>query len=496
MIRLKRGHGRGASTAKPLAGAPLPEAIDGQPWRVTAGMPEVDLAAHTMRVPLGTDAFAAYAQAHEMAHVAFTPPDAVARSHELLTERYGIDTAKVVDAEGFARLVNAVEDARINAMLARLDVVPPKVKAIPPSLLRTIETAPLAEQLTVLASTLNTPDYTAVEKACKFTPNMLRQVRSCLKPVKKHRRRIWGKVGNSYPFSLTTNSIVSLSSLLVNEAARKELDEALAPSDGSPSPGEGKPGSSAPGAASPSEVRDGLDALGSIGSLSDEAIRAAAELVRERTAGEHSAERIEYVLDADTGDTVKWCRMPITRLPLSERLPIRIRMPRNIASDVGAVPYAMHRLTSDQRCFRQKRRLPGGSVLIDASGSMSLSNADLNALLEAMPAAVVATYCGEDEGVNGSLWIIAQNGRRAARTARLSDSYGGNGCDYPALLWLAEQDEPRFWICDGYVIPGEGSSRRAAVAQCMALARSARILRIDTPDALSERFGRRPARLG
>jgi hypothetical protein len=91
-------------------------------------------------------------------------------------------------------------------------------------------------------------------------------------------------------------------------------------------------------------------------------------------------------------------------------------------------------------------------VLIDASGSMHLETAHLREILAAAPAATVAMYSGDD--TTGAVTIIARNGRMSTDLQIAERRYEvgrGNIVDGPALEWLAEQQEPRTWICDGLV---------------------------------------------
>lgn len=163
----------------------------------------------------------------------------------------------------------------------------------------------------------------------------------------------------------------------------------------------------------------------------------------------------EY-LDYKPRDYVPWgtlrptrtARMTITRKP---------RGSSRVWSDEGVIPVAPYRLTVDSRVFARKRRLRGGTVLIDASGSMAFSPEDLAAVIDAAPGATVAAYAGR--GKEGLLAIVAKDGRMATegdinRALMLVDGGArlhGNIVDGPALQWLAKQPAPRIWISDGHV---------------------------------------------
>lgn len=128
-------------------------------------------------------------------------------------------------------------------------------------------------------------------------------------------------------------------------------------------------------------------------------------------------------------------------------------------SDRGAIPTHMHRWAIDRFIFGKKRENKAGiSVLVDVSGSMSLSSHDLVRILEEVPAAIVAKYNqrGDD---HGDLVILAQKGRRVSDAKVGEGSGGGNGIDLPALEWLSRQNGPRYWVSDGGVTgQGDGVS--------------------------------------
>lgn len=145
----------------------------------------------------------------------------------------------------------------------------------------------------------------------------------------------------------------------------------------------------------------------------------------------------------------KWGALTITHKTLVEKLAARhARRPR--PTDMGAVPRYMHRLMCDQRVFgrRRKKKAFQGTVLIDCSGSMQLTEGQVDEMLRRWPAVTVATYNGE--GTKGDLWIVAAKGKRA-RKGELHPPHGGNVVDGPCLDWLSKQKMPRVWISDGGV---------------------------------------------
>lgn len=146
----------------------------------------------------------------------------------------------------------------------------------------------------------------------------------------------------------------------------------------------------------------------------------------------------------------RWGDMNIQDVPLTERLqgdPSR----RVRATDMGAIPRYMHRLPVDQKVFgrRRKHRKFQGTVLIDCSGSMSLTAEEVDEILHRWPAVTIATYSGF--AAEGILRIVAKKGRRAGIQWLGPPAGGSNVIDGPALDWLNTQKGPRVWISDGWV---------------------------------------------
>jgi len=166
---------------------------------------------------------------------------------------------------------------------------------------------------------------------------------------------------------------------------------------------------------------------------------------------------------------------------------MRVEMPRRvarvagylgkgrIASEEGVIPRHPHRLLIDGRVFCRLRRKCGGSVLIDCSGSMSLTSDDLKRMLAHAPGAVVACYSGNT--TDGVLRVLAKDGRQVDEKWIGAPAGGANVIDLPALVWLGGQPKPRIWVCDGEVT-GIGDRQSALNAlECEAICRQRRIVR-------------------
>lgn len=124
---------------------------------------------------------------------------------------------------------------------------------------------------------------------------------------------------------------------------------------------------------------------------------------------------------------------------------------RHVAHESGRVPKNMHRWATDKRIFSTKRHRKGGiALLIDMSGSMSLSLRDIDNILKKVPASIIAGYSGS--GDYGELVVVAKDGRRVGSLSNLRLPGCGNIVDIPALHWLAKQKNTgKYWLTDGGV---------------------------------------------
>ncbi len=178
----------------------------------------------------------------------------------------------------------------------------------------------------------------------------------------------------------------------------------------------------------------------------------------------------------------------IVKMPLTQPLKARVRSKGYRASDAGAVLRYPHRVVTDQQVFRRRVPKPGGSLLIDQSGSMSLSATEIDELIELLPAAIIAGYSGSmSSDGTGDLRIFADKGKRCP--SHLLHSYpqkheragqgfpGGNVIDRDALLWLADQKGPRIWVCDAGVTGVGDEMAKNIITDCFTLVRKHKIIR-------------------
>jgi hypothetical protein len=158
---------------------------------------------------------------------------------------------------------------------------------------------------------------------------------------------------------------------------------------------------------------------------------------------------------------VGWGKITWEDAPMYIPAKFRTMLDHRRKLDAGVVPKHIGRLLSDQRLFDVKRKRPGGTVLIDTSGSMGLSSDDIDKLVMAAPGCTVAVY-GGCSGDDGRMRLLADKGKVAEREYRVRAGHGANLIDGPALMWLAKQNEPRFWVSDGCVT-GTGESTNATL---------------------------------
>lgn len=147
---------------------------------------------------------------------------------------------------------------------------------------------------------------------------------------------------------------------------------------------------------------------------------------------------------------------------------------RDIASDEGSYPKHLSRWVTDpeRRIFSRKTKSLGAVVVMDCSGSMSLSELDLQQLMDNTAGATVLCYStgNRADEENPNAWIVARKNRQVRR---LPDFPGGNGCDAPALRYaLTLRDttkQPIVWVTD-YGVTGKGDvSNDDLISECQSL---------------------------
>ncbi len=184
-------------------------------------------------------------------------------------------------------------------------------------------------------------------------------------------------------------------------------------------------------------------------------------------------ERLKGItLDRHQGPLPRWEELRVEQGVLSVHAPGSIGKKR-IPADTGRHPRRIHRLLTDpkRRIFDRTIKGRGGVVVIDCSGSMSLSQEEIKEILVHAPGATVLGYSDlGDEGTNA--WILAHKGKMVSEAGLESCSMGsGNGVDLPAVEWGVKARQrptsPVIWITDGGVCGKDAGFSDLLAVQCV-----------------------------
>mgnify|MGYP001165528551 FL=1 len=177
----------------------------------------------------------------------------------------------------------------------------------------------------------------------------------------------------------------------------------------------------------------------------------------ERRMREKLLEDMSYMSGRGVG---YWGKMTIHEPPLTVNLQARLKGSRAYRPmDYGYNPKYINRYCIDKKIFKQKQNVKGGTILIDASGSMRFNGDDILEIMNMLPAVNIAMYNGYTS--DGDLRIIAKNGKRVDDNYLDKHSGGGNVVDGPALEWLATMPARRIWVSDMKVFGGSGDTAGA-----------------------------------
>ena len=191
-----------------------------------------------------------------------------------------------------------------------------------------------------------------------------------------------------------------------------------------------------------------IDRLSSIG---EEHIKA------QEKAEQQVGESYEYGNGKEyTDGSNRWYPLYVSKpeLPLAHTGKLGRRV---MYADTGRAIKNIGRLFSDpeERIFTRKTRALGAVVVIDCSGSMSLSEKDIDDMISVSAGATVLCYSSDSKPShdNPNAYVVARKGRRVRK---LPYFHGGNGVDAPALMYgikiLRESSrQPVIWISDEMV---------------------------------------------
>lgn len=164
-------------------------------------------------------------------------------------------------------------------------------------------------------------------------------------------------------------------------------------------------------------------------------------------------EEIKDATPTSVGAGTSWDDLRIHKCPMPRLVPGGLGRKRQ-ASDHGRSPRRIHRILTDpqRRVFDKKKRSNGGVVLIDGSGSMSLSQTDVLNIMAAAPGATVAIYSSYGDVEVPNLYIIGDKGKMVSE---IPPGNIGNGVDGPAAEWAVKARQhpsaPVVWVTDGFV---------------------------------------------
>jgi hypothetical protein len=390
---------------------PLPEAIDGQKWRVGEGGGSCDTVGRVLQVPLGPDRHSRFIRNHELGHAKITPRVAAHKQ----CAKYGVS----MDA------MQICEDLRVHRYLEHAGVSRDGG-------LTSEEMTSLIERVRhsdrqlarILVGSYRTDDFgrALAAMSVRIAPELLQHLQTQVHLIDRRMdsaRNLFRPIG-------FRNATVP--------AAR--LFDTFFPENGK------RPANDLP---------------------------------------------LAQVRTPRNGRVVKWGTMQVRHLPVSLTRAIPPTARHKTYRDEGCTLSAVHRLPIDGRIFSRSRSQKGGTVLIDGSGSMSFSPAELERIVTTAPAATVAVYSGH--GRQGTLTVVARKGRMATADGIQTSRCGsGNIVDGPALEWLAQQPAPRMWVSDGWVTGCHDQTSIDLSADVLRICTHADITRVEKADAVCDQL--------
>jgi hypothetical protein len=138
---------------------------------------------------------------------------------------------------------------------------------------------------------------------------------------------------------------------------------------------------------------------------------------------------------------------------------------------------------------RRVRQKPGGTVVIDASGSMAATAENLTVLARLIPTATIAYYSGEGSNGRGVLAVYADKGKRFSGSLPERTLLGGNSVDLPAVRWMLQHPKPWTFVSDLQF--GGGTLGSEVIAKALLERAQARgdVTIYESLDAAYEAFG-------
>jgi hypothetical protein len=211
-----------------------------------------------------------------------------------------------------------------------------------------------------------------------------------------------------------------------------------------------------------------------------------------RTSGAVSKSRTKSPIGGSYRDVIpSWMKLKVERVPLPDVLGGSLGKKR-IASATGKNPRRIHRMLTDpqRRVFDKTVKGKGGIVIVDCSGSMSLTREQVRDVVMASPGCSVVAYTVRDweidengEAVQPNAWVLADAGRICDELP--FDRGFGNGVDLPILEWAVKnrkkQSSPIVWVSDGGVTGMGDNSHTMLYVKVIEFVKRHNIAIVDSP---------------
>ena len=174
-------------------------------------------------------------------------------------------------------------------------------------------------------------------------------------------------------------------------------------------------------------------------------------------------EELRKVRPSQDIESQQWCKLAVALPKLEMNHNGRMNR-KNRPHEQGRTPKHLNRLLTDpnRRIFSKKAKSLGGTVIIDCSGSMDLSETQIEQMVKSASGSTIWAYsssCSNNDIEN--CWLLAHNGKSVRYLPRF---HGGNGVDLPALAHAYRNKRHRsdlmIWISDGRVTGHKDSGSR------------------------------------
>ena len=446
--------------------------VDSKRWNIVnvqpvRGEPCTDVNNREMRVPMYDTEHSRHIRAHEMTHAKVSP------------------TAKQFEkwcARGYAKPATLVrcEELRVNVLCAHAGFEPQTHLQDGSEYLAGKRTAEVGDFLSCVLDAISfrgSAGYAHYLRGVgQHQPSWVTLLETISKTGEDYFRSIMDN-NRTHPRLYDTHSRLHLSGFGYVENYAKWVEEQVGAlcdnPTGLPQPqGEGKQGEGKQGEGKQGEGKEGEGKEGD-----------------DKSPTEKSGERFTQPRWGHSGTIPKRGRATMWEelrvgTPALERNVMGAIGRKRVASQTGRNPRRLSRLLTDpeKRIFDRTVKGAGGVVLIDTSGSMSLSHDEVMEMVLNAPSALVAQYSGGRSN-RPNLYVVANKGK-CVNT--LPDPNGGNGMDAPALRWAIGKRQrmtsPVIWVTDGGVTGKGDSWQEDLVMECVNLVKRHGIYTCETPE--------------